>query len=112
MNDKRRDESIGRLAGHWSLVSRFSSLALSLRLRRGGRRGRGQRERLYFRLERALFVAAIAKGLVLRMTAAAKGDHRPPGQIEWAAVLVHHYEFPFNAKRAVIPDRDFGFGQI
>jgi hypothetical protein len=52
-------------------------------------------------------VAAIAKGLIGRLSAAAKGDHRAPGEAEGGARGIENFEVALNAKRPVVVAGDF-----
>jgi hypothetical protein len=57
-------------------------------------------------LEADSFVAAIAKGLVLRMAAAAQTYHRAPGQAKRLSGGIHDFKITFHAKRAVVGHSD------
>jgi hypothetical protein len=48
-----------------------------------------------------ILVGTIAKGFILRQTAATEGDYSSPAQIIGFAVLVHDLNVSFNFKGAV-----------
>jgi len=79
-----------------------------------GRLGSGRRQLpgLHFRLKSDLLVAAVAEGLVLRMTAPAETDCRAPREIERLAFSVVDCELALDAQRAVVLYRNLGFCQL
>ena len=56
-------------------------------------------------------VASIAKRLVFRMAAAAKGDHSPPGKPETSTTRIANLEFALDPNRTVAQGSDFRWHQ-
>src|SRR5215471_16797483 len=90
----------------WSLVIDSCLLWLISPLRFGGRRR--QDARFDDGLETSSGVAAVAKRLVLRMSAAAQGDCSAAGQVEFFSLSVFDDEIAGDAIRAVRVYNDLG----
>src|SRR5271155_5907263 len=69
------------------------------------------RRRQFVGLHRALkprfLVAAIAKWLSFRRSAAAEADLRPSAQSVGVTILVYHFHHAINQQRPIIHNRDF-----
>jgi hypothetical protein len=78
--------------------------ALGLNLRFGWR----ELSRLLLVLESGRLVGAVAKGLVRRMPAPAKGDRGASSEAVCLTLHVDDLDFPFDAQWAIIPNDDFG----
>jgi len=90
------------LCGVEMLHSKTSNNLAILGLRRGGREIPG----FYDALKIYLLVGAIAKGLRLRMPAAAEANRGPVAEAEGLAFLVENLKIAFHTYRAIIPNRD------
>ena len=62
---------------------------------------------MHLGLKPSFFVAAVAKGLVLRMPAAAKAYACAPSQAEGLAFSIAEHDFAFHPQGTVVMDRDF-----
>ena len=72
------------------------------------RRRRGQIARRDGAREILALVRAIAEGRISRMPAATERDSGSAPKPEFVAFLIDNLKIPFDAKRAVAKDRDFG----
>lgn len=71
-----------------------------------GRRRRGKVPGDDYAFEGALLVGSVAKGLVLRLTAAAKGYLSSPAEAEHTPLHVNNFEVALDLDRTVVADSD------